>query len=272
MGCSTLACLWWQTRPESDRTHIPKDSFQPIYPVGDEGNHVQAVRFHSGVAGEYRCDLSPIRAGALDVNAVIGPRLKQSQFYYGGISGLSIIAAQVLLISASSLKTPSCYTGGGTEKRSKQYMSGYFSGCLRIWKNPCICRLYFGENRVKFYECKKAKYMGQLNQYPGKSMSRSSIASSPGIIRRLINRFGFNEERVITFMKENIGNLHFGNTEGSNTLEGKDILVIGTPYHADFLYKLAAFTMGIDFDEDEEMEMQVIAYNGYRFRFKKLYQ
>ena len=121
---------------------------------------------------------------------------------------------------------------------------------------------------MKFYECKKAKYMGQLNQYPGKSMSRSSIANSPGIIRRLINRFGFNEERVITFMKENIGNLHFGNTEGSNTLEGKDILVIGTPYHADFLYKLAAFTMGIDFDEDEEMEMQVIEYNGYRFRFK----
>ena len=134
--------------------------------------------------------------------------------------------------------------------------------------NEAICRLYFGENRVKFYECKKAKYMGRLNQYPGKSMSRSSIASSPGIIRRLINRFGFSEERVITFMKENIGNLHFGNTEGSNTLEGKNILVIGTPYHADFLYKLAAFTMGIDFDEDEEMEMQVIEYNGYRFRFK----
>lgn len=134
--------------------------------------------------------------------------------------------------------------------------------------NEAICRLYFGENRVKFYECKKAKYMGRLNQYPGKSMSRSSIASSPGIIRRLINRFGFSKERVITFMKENIGNLHFGNTEGSNTLEGKDILVIGTPYHADFLYKLAAFTMGINFDEDEEMEMQVIEYNGYRFRFK----
>ena len=73
--------------------------------------------------------------------------------------------------------------------------------------NEAICRLYFGENRVKFYECKKAKYMGRLNQYPGKSMSRSSIASSPGIIRRLINRFGFSKERVITFMKENIGNL-----------------------------------------------------------------
>ena len=75
------------------------------------------------------------------------------------------------------------------------------------------------------------------------------------------------EGRVITFLREKIGNLHFGNTEGSNTLEGQDILVVGTPYHADFLYKLAAFTMGLDFDEDEEVEPQVVTHNGYRFRF-----
>lgn len=130
-----------------------------------------------------------------------------------------------------------------------------------------ICRYCFGEDRVEFYECKKAKYMGTLNQYPGKSMSRSSIANNPGIVRRLMNRFGLGDERVITFMRENIGHLHFGNTEGSNTLEGKDILVVGTPYHADFLYKLAAFEFGLVFDEDEEMEPQIVTHNGYRFRF-----
>lgn len=69
-------------------------------------------------------------------------------------------------------------------------------------------------------------------------------------------------------MKEGVGELHFGNTEGSNTLEGEDILVIGTPYHAEFLYKLAAFSLGIDFDEDEEMEMQTVDHNGRRFRFR----
>ena len=109
--------------------------------------------------------------------------------------------------------------------------------------------------------------MGPLHQYPGKSMSRSSIASDSGIVRRLMKRFDMDEERVITFMKENIGPLHFGNTDGSNILEGKDILVVGTPYHADFLYKLAAFTMGLDFDEDEEVGPQVVTHNGYRFRF-----
>ena len=130
-----------------------------------------------------------------------------------------------------------------------------------------ICRTYFGWDRVDFYECKRAKYMGPLHQYPGKSMSRSSIASDSGIVRRLMKRFDMDEERVITFMQENIGTLHFGNTDGSNILEGKDILVVGTPYHADFLYKLAAFTMGMDFDEDEEVGPQVVTHNGYRFRF-----
>lgn len=130
-----------------------------------------------------------------------------------------------------------------------------------------ICRQYFGWDRVDFYECKRAKYQGPLCQYPGRSMSRSSISSDPGIVRRLMNRFGMDEGRVITFLREKIGNLHFGNTEGSNTLEGQDIHVVGTPYHADFLYKLAAFTMGLDFDEDEEVEPQVVTHNGYRFRF-----
>ena len=130
-----------------------------------------------------------------------------------------------------------------------------------------ICRHYFGWDRVDFYECKRAKYMGPLHQYPGKSMSRSSIASDSGIVRRLMKRFDMDEERVITFMQENIGPLHFGNTDGSNILEGKDILVVGTPYHADFLYKLVAFTMGLDFDEDEEVGPQVVTHNGYRFRF-----
>jgi len=48
-------------------------------------------------------------------------------------------------------------------------------------------------------------------------------------------------------------------------MEGKDILVIGTPYHAEFLYKLTAFTMGLDFDEDAVMKEQLVTHNGHRF-------
>lgn len=130
-----------------------------------------------------------------------------------------------------------------------------------------IYRQFFGPNRnVVFHECKQALYLGKLLQYPDKSMSRFSIDNDKGIVRRLMKLFNLDESHVITFMKENIGFLHFGNTEGSNVLEGQDILVVGTPYHADFLYKLIAFTLGYDFDEDEEMTPQIIYRNGYRVR------
>jgi hypothetical protein len=133
--------------------------------------------------------------------------------------------------------------------------------------NEDICRKFFRRNNVSFYDCKSAEYKGELYQYPRKSMSRTCVANNAGIIQRLMKRFAIDEDKVITFMRENIGHLHFGNTEGSNTLEGEDILVVGTPYHAEFLYKLVAFTMGLDFDENEEMTSQFVTHNGYRFWF-----
>ena len=53
-------------------------------------------------------------------------------------------------------------------------------------------------------------------------MSRSCLKNNPGIVRQLMEKFHLDEGKVITFMKENIGSLYFGNTEGSNTLEGED--------------------------------------------------
>lgn len=130
-----------------------------------------------------------------------------------------------------------------------------------------ICGWYFGEENIDFYECKKAEYMGELKQYCGKSMSRTCLANNPGMIKSLMHQFSMDSDNVITFMNQRIGELHFGNTEGSNMLEGQDILVIGTPYHAEFIYKLAAFSMGIEFDAGEKMTLQTIDYNGYRFQF-----
>ena len=133
--------------------------------------------------------------------------------------------------------------------------------------DEAVYRAYFGKDRVEFSECQNAKYMGKLYQYPGKSMSRTCIDNNRGIVQRLIEKFNIDESRVITFMRENVGQLHFGNTEGSNLLEGKDILVIGTPYYPDYLYKLAAFTLGIEFDENEVMKPRIVTHNGYRFAF-----
>jgi hypothetical protein len=126
---------------------------------------------------------------------------------------------------------------------------------------------YFGENKIKFYECKKAKYKGNLYQYSQKSMSRTSIDNAPGIIPRLTKQFGIDDEYVITHKGYGKGPLWFGNTEGCNFMEGEDILVIGTPYHAEFLYKLVAFTLGLSFDRNAEMSEQMVTHNGHRFWF-----
>ncbi len=133
--------------------------------------------------------------------------------------------------------------------------------------NEKIYHYFFGEGNVDFYKCTKAEYQGTLYQYPGKSMSRTCLANKRNTIQNLMQKFNINRDRVITFKQENIGSLYFGNTEGSNTLEGKDILVVGTPYHTEFLYKLTAFSMGLDFDEDEVMTSQIVTHNGYRFMF-----
>lgn len=130
-----------------------------------------------------------------------------------------------------------------------------------------ICGWFFGKENVDFYECKKAEYMGELKQYYEKSMSRTCLANNRGMVNSLAHRFDMDNENVITFKNQGIGELHFGNTEGSNMLEGQDILVVGTPYHAEFLYKLTAVSLGIEFDEDEKMSLQTIEHNGYRFRF-----
>ena len=133
--------------------------------------------------------------------------------------------------------------------------------------NEEICEQFLGDADMEYHECRQAKYVGKLLQYPDRSMSRSSIANDQEVVCRLMHHFGMDENHVITFMNQNIGSLHFGNTEGSNMLEGENILVVGTPYHAPFLYKLVAYSMGFDFDEEAEMTMQLVTHNGYRFWF-----
>lgn len=130
-----------------------------------------------------------------------------------------------------------------------------------------ICNHFFSNKNISFYECKKAEYKGQLLQYPIHSFSRSFLKEHQGLEKYLIKELSIDENHFITFLCEDIGILHFGNTEGSNILEGKDIIILGTPYHAEFLYKLVALSMGLDFNKDEKMIKQEIVYNGYRFWF-----
>lgn len=128
-----------------------------------------------------------------------------------------------------------------------------------------ICEYSFGKEKVRFYECKQARYTGTLNQYFDKPMSRSYIDRNHGILGKISKWSGF--EHMITFKKYCIGDMYFGNAIGCDYLKGQNIDVVGTPYQVDFLYKLFPFSLGLDVDEDAVMKTCKVTHNGYIFRF-----
>lgn len=128
-----------------------------------------------------------------------------------------------------------------------------------------ICEYCFGKQNVKFYECKQARYVGTLNQYYDKSMSRQYIDKNHDILEKISKWSGF--DYMITFKKYGIGDMYFGNAIGCDHLKGQDIDVVDTPYQVDFLYKLFPFSIGLEVDEDAVMKSCLVTHNGYIFRF-----
>jgi hypothetical protein len=129
-----------------------------------------------------------------------------------------------------------------------------------------ICEYFFGTNNVRFCECKRARYEGVLNQYYDKSMSRACINKDASVIPKIKEWSDF--EHTICFKKYGLSHLHYGNTEGCDTMKGRNIDVIGTPHQPEWIYKLFAYSIGLDFDADEKIKAGIIVdHNGYRFRF-----
>lgn len=136
---------------------------------------------------------------------------------------------------------------------------------LSATANQKICNCYFGANRVKFYNCKKAEYIGTLNQYAQSTMSRTDIIKNPRIIDKIKNFTGF--ATTITFKKYSKGTCYYGKTTGIDTLKGKNIDVIGTSHQPIWIYKLFAHTMGINFDENAKLAYQIVKHNECKFWF-----
>jgi len=128
-----------------------------------------------------------------------------------------------------------------------------------------ICEYLFGKTKVIFYECNNARYEGVLNQYYEKSMSRACIDKNMEILDKIQQWYKFSD--MITFKKYSRGKIYFGNAIGYDNLKGKNINVVGTPYHVDFLYKLLPFTLGLDVKGDAKMKPCLVTHNDYRFNF-----
>lgn len=129
-----------------------------------------------------------------------------------------------------------------------------------------IYKYFFPMKNIVYYKCKKAEYTGQVIQYIDSSYSRAYFNDKKEAIH-IIKNF-IEEKPVITFKEfEHIfgSKYHFGNIEGLNVLEGKDLAVIGLPNVTEQVYILYGMCAGIN-PNKIKMRPQRIEHNGYSFR------
>lgn len=125
-----------------------------------------------------------------------------------------------------------------------------------------IYRLFFqGKMEVFLYGGKKAVYKGRLVQYTYHSLGRKDLGGKMEVFdvaRKAAGKAGLD---IITFKyveqiqgmgRLNAAGIHFGNSTGIDSLSGKDIAIIGTPYSVDENYKLAACYLGADVNKKED--------------------
>lgn len=96
--------------------------------------------------------------------------------------------------------------------------------------DPALYRLYYPGRRVDAFECRQAKYKGHIIQYTDSSYSRYAFQHYPDLLAK-VKRFAA-DDTVITFQeieKEFHTKYHFGNVEGLNLLNGKN-LSVGTSH------------------------------------------
>lgn len=140
--------------------------------------------------------------------------------------------------------------------------------------NEHLYQEYFGsQHRIFTYPQEKAQYQGSLIQYTYHTFGRNSLSKMPEVFDFARSTAGSPDVPIITFKKfenQDISNckLHFGNTTGINALEGKDLVVIGTPYKSEEAYKLLACYLKADInnEKDKTPRQRWVDYNGYHFQ------
>lgn len=132
-----------------------------------------------------------------------------------------------------------------------------------------LYRRYFAGKFVKEYPYHRARYQGNLKQLSAYSMSRQCIQDHRKALEVFLKRFQLSY-KIITFMKyeDEFGSaeLHFGNAEGVDRLNGENVMIVGTPHLNEFVYKLIGFHMGMEV-EDEVLAVRRIRYKEYEFSF-----
>ncbi len=128
-------------------------------------------------------------------------------------------------------------------------------------------QLYPG--RVKVIDLSNIQLKGRVLQSAYKTYSRTSLTDE--LITELNDYLG--NTPVITFQKlknkfnNPVQDMHYHNTLGYDSLNGVDCAIVGTPHYNDSVYRLLAFVAGINPNDEGQMKMQQVEYEGHRFSF-----
>lgn len=124
-------------------------------------------------------------------------------------------------------------------------------------------------DKVEVIDIRNVNQCGEIIQYTKRSCSRTELKRYHESISEEVG-----DLPVITFMnyrkyfKNAVANMYFSNCEGYDTLNGKDLAVVGTPHRNNVAYYLTAAIIGETLkQEDMVMSLQKVEYNGFRFKF-----
>lgn len=143
--------------------------------------------------------------------------------------------------------------------------------------NVRIYEKYFrGSMLIRSYDEKKAEYQGKLIQYTYHSLGRGDLKKKMEVFDFACELSGKRDLGFITFKylanektveNKHILAIHFGNSSGINSLSGKDLGIVGTPYKAEQSYKLIACYLGADVNNQDDMRPRVrrVQYAGASF-------
>lgn len=146
-----------------------------------------------------------------------------------------------------------------------------YTGCkyivLSATLNEWMYEKYFSNFEIVRYPVKYARYKGKLIQFSNYSLSRTSLSQREKRVFDAVKYICPDNIPIISFKskEKNDYDLHFGNAEGVNVLEGQDIAVVGTPHYPDCVYKLIALALNPTCDCNERIHKRRTINEEFRF-------
>ena len=217
------------------------------------GYSTLAGRILSAETGRY------YRTGRTSLGDLTDEQLSEIEYFSETDDVLDLKYAEAFVKYQTRDGTVSCHYFCPDTLKGNKYI--VMSGTL----NADIYRQYFRNFRIIDYAEKKATYAGTLRQFTYHSLGRSSIRKilneETGVTTfhwitqmagRLLHKENFPIISFKSMGKLNEADIHFGNSSGLNSLEGKDLAIIGTPFEIDFHYKLIACHMGADVNQSKD--------------------